>query len=209
MSRIYVASSWRNEIQPRVVSALREAGHEVYDFKNPCGGDHGFHWSEVGMASYDRGTNSDVPVEEYLAGIEHPIAVAGFQSDFDAMRWADTCVLVLPCGRSAHLELGWFVGQRKATAVLLNGPLVMPELMYRMCDAIVPNLRSLLSWVRLAWDDVRPYPVRSSVTDQPCLLRVAEKYHEPETTTCWDIDCQNPHHYVPSGRDVAFDMEDE
>lgn len=143
--RIYVASSWRNEVQPKVVAALRDRGHEVYDFKNPRDGDHGFHWSEVGMKSYDRGTNSDVPVAEYLAGIEHPIAVKGYASDFAAMDWADTCVLVLPCGRSAHLELGWFVGSGRDTAILLNGPLVTPELMYRMVDVIAPDLASLLA----------------------------------------------------------------
>ena len=35
MARIYVASSWRNKYQPEVVTALRKAGHEVYDFRNP------------------------------------------------------------------------------------------------------------------------------------------------------------------------------
>ena len=29
---IYVASSWRNTYYPEVVQALRDAGHEVYDF---------------------------------------------------------------------------------------------------------------------------------------------------------------------------------
>lgn len=146
-SRIYVASSWRNDFQPEVVRSLREDGHEVYDFKNPREGDHGFGWQQVGMPSYDRATNSDVPVSEYLSGIEHPIAQAGFQSDFDAMKWADTCVLVLPCGRSAHLELGWFVGAGRRTAIVLDGPLVTPELMYLMVDAIVENVFDLLDWV--------------------------------------------------------------
>jgi len=44
---IYVASSWRNTHQPSVVAALREAGHDVYDFRNPRPGDHGFHWSMI------------------------------------------------------------------------------------------------------------------------------------------------------------------
>lgn len=34
--KIYLASSWRNERQPAVLAALREAGHEVYDFRNPA-----------------------------------------------------------------------------------------------------------------------------------------------------------------------------
>lgn len=144
--RIYVASSWRNPMQTAIVVALRSAGHEVYNFKNPRPGDEGFAWTDVGMPSYDRATNSDVPVGEYMTGIDHPRAVEGFRSDFDAMEWADTCVLVLPCGRSAHLELGWFVGQGRSTAIVLDGPLVTPELMYRMVDFIAPSLFDLLGW---------------------------------------------------------------
>ena len=47
MSKIYVASSWRNERQPILVEILRANGHEVYDFRNPKEGDNGFHWSEI------------------------------------------------------------------------------------------------------------------------------------------------------------------
>ena len=43
--RIYVASSWRNTHQQAIVAALREAGHDVYDFRNPRPGDKGFAWS--------------------------------------------------------------------------------------------------------------------------------------------------------------------
>ena len=143
---IYVASSWRNPIQTAVCAALRSAGLEHYDFKNPKPGDHGFHWSEVGMPSYDRETNSAVPIDEYLQGIEHPRALEGFKSDFDAMQACDTCVLVLPCGGSAHLELGWFVGQGRKTAILGEDPMI-PELMYKMVDYIAPSLFDLLGWL--------------------------------------------------------------
>ena len=47
MPRIYVASSWRNKYQPEVVAALRKAGHEVYDFRNPKDKPGGFHWADV------------------------------------------------------------------------------------------------------------------------------------------------------------------
>jgi hypothetical protein len=36
------------------------------------------------------------------------------------------------------LELGWFVGQGRKTAVLLDDPCT-PELMYRMVDFIAPT----------------------------------------------------------------------
>jgi len=93
---IYVASSWRNDLQPSVVQRLRLEGHEVYDFKNPRPGDNGFRWSDI-----DPNWTSWTP-EQFCAGLQHPIAEAGFRSDMDALRACDACVLVLPCGRSAH-----------------------------------------------------------------------------------------------------------
>lgn len=148
MSRIYVASSWRNTTQPIVVPALRDAGHEVYDFRHPEPGNDGFTWREVMPSWSPTGVNDGlVPQDEYLTGIEHRISVAGFTLDFDAMKWADACVLVLPCGRSAHLELGWFVGAGKRTAIMLDGPDVTPELMYRMVDLLATDVRQIIEWL--------------------------------------------------------------
>lgn len=137
---VYVASSWRNPLQPALTAVLREAGIDCYDFRNPEN-DTGFHWSEVGIDS--AGETKDV----YLTGLDHPRSVAGFDSDFAAMQKADTCVLVLPCGRSAHLELGWAVGAGKRTAILLGEDPVVPELMYRMVDHISPTALDLLDWL--------------------------------------------------------------
>ena len=41
--KIYLASSWKNTDQPDLVEALRNAGHDVYDFRNPTPDDAGFH----------------------------------------------------------------------------------------------------------------------------------------------------------------------
>jgi hypothetical protein len=142
---VYVASSWRNTFQPAVVHILAAAGIECYDFRNPPNG-AGFGWEEV-MPGYVPGSELVYP-GAYLDAIEHPRAVEGFESDFAAMEAADTFVLVLPCGRSAHLELGWAVGAGKRTAILLQGPEPMvPELMYRMVDYIAPSVFELLGWL--------------------------------------------------------------
>lgn len=122
--KIYVASSWRNEYQPAVVEDLRAHGHEVYDFRNPGEGNYGFGWREV-----DPDWKNWTP-EQFKAGLAHPIAQAGFQSDLAGMIWADTCVLVLPCGRSAHLELGWFMGREMEVHVMIPPEHQEPELMY-------------------------------------------------------------------------------
>lgn len=149
MSKIYVASSWRNPIQQSVVAALRAEGHEVYDFRNPPSST-GFSWAEVksDAALGIPGKGSDwETVENYISMVNHPRAIDGFYSDYDAMEWADTCVLVLPCGKSAHLELGWAVGSKRQTAILLEDP-VEPELMYRMVDYLAMSVSDLISWLK-------------------------------------------------------------
>lgn len=137
---VYVASSWRCAMQEAVVEVLRAANIDCYDFKNPEG-NTGFHWSEVGIDS------DGETAENYLKGLEHPRSIEGFVSDFTAMQKADTFILVLPCGRSAHLELGWAVGAGKRTAILLDQPPITPELMYKMVDYIAPSVFDLLGWL--------------------------------------------------------------
>lgn len=152
---IYVASSWRNNLQAAaVVHTLRAAGAEVYGFKNPSNATE-FKWADVDLVPW-MGTQDNqrtpmpyegvVEVDKYLDSLEHPRAEEGFASDFAAMQAADIMVLVLPCGRSAHLKLGWAVGAGKRTAVLLDDP-VGPELMYKMVDYLATDLMDLLGWL--------------------------------------------------------------
>ena len=136
--KIYVASSWRNLLQQGCVQTLRAAGFEVYDFKNPREGDHGFSWKQVSEKPAAEWKNQD-----YLKALQHPVAEAGFNSDFDAMKWADCGVLVLPCNRSAHLEAGWFVGIGKPLHILLAED-NEPELMYKMATSINTSMFELL-----------------------------------------------------------------
>lgn len=136
---VYVASSWRNPDQPAIVDAIRATGADVYDFRNPPNG-AGFGWEEI-HPGWRQWTAA-----QYVAALEHPRAIEGFASDFDAMQRADAVVLVLPCGRSAHLELGWAVGAGKRTAILLNGD-HEPELMVKMVDHIATDLPSLIAWL--------------------------------------------------------------
>lgn len=134
--RIYVASSWRNEYQPDIVRLLRVAGHDVYDFREPRTGESGFHWSEIDSA-WQRWN-----AEEFRTALDHPLAKRGFDLDFGAMKWAQAGVLVLPCGRSAHLEAGYFVGAGKPLFILLRDG--EPELMYAMATAVCTTKRELL-----------------------------------------------------------------
>ena len=143
MAKIYVASSWRNLEQPYVVGALRHHGHEVYDFRNPASG-AAFQWSEIDP-NWKNWTAA-----EYRAALQTPIAEAGYRSDMDAMEWADICVLVLPAGRSAHLEAGWFAGRRKPVCILTRDG-EEPELMAKMCFAICTDCGELHQAIESLW----------------------------------------------------------
>lgn len=85
-------------------------------------------------------------VDEYLRMMDHPRAFQGFEADFAAMERADAFVMVLPCGKSAHLELGWAAGAGKRTAILLENP-VEPELMYHCADYLARSVIDLLGWL--------------------------------------------------------------
>ncbi len=139
--KIYAASSWRNPTYPDVVEALRDAGHLVYDFRNPDT-TPGFSWDQVGGTPFSRSE----PVERYLTMLKHPRAEEGYAVDMAALMAAEVVVLALPCGKSAHLELGYAVGAGKSTAILLEDP-VEPDLMYKMVDFLAPTLDDLLGWV--------------------------------------------------------------
>lgn len=77
--RIYVASSWRNPIQPEVVRHLREAGHEVYDFRNPAPGQEGFSWRECGGAAATDGPGAGArTIPAYLEAVRSERAAQGF-----------------------------------------------------------------------------------------------------------------------------------
>lgn len=147
MARIYVASSWRNALQPDVVSKLRTDGHEVYDFREPAPNVRGFAWSEIDPR-WQKWTAA-----QYRDALNHPLAVRGYAHDMGAMQWADTCVLVLPCGRSAHLELGWMAGAGKRTVILTRYG-EEPELMAKMATLVCASL-----------DEVRDFLGRGSVRE--------------------------------------------
>lgn len=146
--RIYVASSWRNAPRARfVVDRLRAAGHTVFDFTRPEGVERGFSWKEVDphWAVWDNA--------EFITGLGHPAAQVAFARDMTHLTEADATVLVMPCGRSAHLELGVAAGMKQWTIALLDpNAAAEAELMLGVCDLITEDLDAVVR----ALHDVAP-----------------------------------------------------
>lgn len=148
--RIYVASSWRNTYQPGVVEALRKDGQEVYDFKGPGdgwgmsgNGPGGFSWAEVDSDWQNWPT--DIP--RYLLGLRHPRSVEGFNRDMNALKLSDACVMVMPCGPSASMEMGWACGAGRLVIVYIPG-MREPDLMVKMADLVTDRLSEVRQFIR-------------------------------------------------------------
>jgi hypothetical protein len=152
MADVYLASSWRNELQPGVLMKLREK-HAVYDFRNPDDpwdaawtGDNsgGFRWSEIDPQW------GDWTPWAYRMALTTDIAERGFANDWDAMQRADIGVLLLPSGRSAHIEAGYFIGHpEKRLYIIVPDELEAgagwePELMYKLADGVFGSVHDLL-----------------------------------------------------------------
>lgn len=151
--RIYLASSWRNDFYPEVLMALRRAGHEVYDFRNPAPCNTGFHWSDIDP-QWQMWT-----VRQYARPLtSHPKAAAGYELDKRGLDWAEICVLLLPCGRSAHLEAGYAIGRGKPTIFYLR-PAFEPELMYRLGQGFCFDFSGMLGAI-----DTLPEPAGAEGT---------------------------------------------
>ncbi len=108
--RIYIASSWQNKREVlNVAFVLREGGaHQVYCFCEEDAGHPVFDYRDVdGM--------------EHMTAAEAlcvPQAAEAFEADKAGIDWADAVVLLLPAGRSSHLEAGYAVGQGKELFIL-------------------------------------------------------------------------------------------
>ena len=148
--KIYLASSWQNKEYEQVLNTLRLEGYETYDFKHPDDFKHpenkelsSFGWEKLDK-EYNRWTCSD-----FKKALNHPETIKAFQKDFQAMQEADLCVLLLPCGRSAHSEAGWMKGNGKKVFILDLSENPKPELMYRMYDDYLTETQELIERIKL------------------------------------------------------------
>lgn len=137
---IYVASSWRNPIYEGVLAVLHAAKLPFYDFKHPVPGNSGFAWVDV-----DPHWVVWTPTE-YRERLTHSRAEEGFRYDMDALKACETLLLVLPCGRSAHLELGYAIGAGKTTIIYYPSDIqIEPELMYKAADYLCLTMGEVLA----------------------------------------------------------------
>jgi hypothetical protein len=138
--RIYIASSWKNAAWlPAIALLLRTAGHEVYLFCE-TGRDH-FVFDAHDWKGQDLST---ITAKQAW---QHEVFRHAFECDKAGLDWADTCILILPAGRSSHLEAGYAVGRGKDLFITGSPKPGEYDTMYGFAKAVCesgPELRDAL-----------------------------------------------------------------
>lgn len=134
---IYVAGALQNSRVPEVASALREHGYEAWDEWHGAGPHADDHWRDYEVA---RGHT----YAEALGGIG---AQNTFLFDLAHLDLADYLVLVMPAGRSSHLELGYFLGKDKPAFILLDSEPERFEVMPNFATAVCSSVSELLGMI--------------------------------------------------------------
>ena len=136
---VYLIGSLRNPQVPRIAAKLRRAGFEVFD-----------EWHSVGSRADDH-------FRDYERARGHKMAEALqsweakhiFEFDRTHLMRADVVVLVLPCGKSGHLELGWALGRGKRGYVLQQVEPARFDIMYQFADGVFRTVPQLVEALRL------------------------------------------------------------
>lgn len=129
----YIIGALKNPEIPIIATQLRSVGYEIVDDWYAAGPEADEIWREYEQA---RGR----PFCEAIKGIH---AKAAFESDKEWLDKADFVVLVLPAGKSGHLELGYAIGKGKPAWVLMPEPPMRFDLMYRFATGIVATVDEL------------------------------------------------------------------
>ena len=136
---VYLVGSLRNPQVPLMAKRLRESGFEVFDDWYAAGPGADDAWRD-----YERAKGHTLP--QALKG------AAGqnvFQFDRRHLVDATSVVLLLPAGKSAHLELGWAIGKNKHSAVFLGDEPDRYDVMYAFASLVTPELDELVKWLEM------------------------------------------------------------
>jgi nucleoside 2-deoxyribosyltransferase len=126
MTRIYTMGSMRNPAIPLLAARLRLLGYDVFDDWHSPGPEADDKWQEYEKV---RGRT----YKEALAGW-HPHYV--FNIDKHHLDRSDVGVLVLPAGKSAHIELGYLRGSGKPGYILFDQEPERYDIMYKFATDI-------------------------------------------------------------------------
>ena len=141
---IYLIGSLRDSKVPEIGQQLRDAGFEVFDDWHAAGPTADDEWKRY---EEDRGHTYEQALEGYAA--KHVFAF-----DKHHLLKADIGVLIMPCGKSGHLELGYMLGlEGKRGYILREQGVDRWDCMYQFADGVFADLKSLIQELQLVYYD--------------------------------------------------------
>lgn len=139
MTMIYLIGSLRNPEVPVWAEGLRAAGFEVFDDWYAAGPEADDYWQKYEV---ERRHTFKQALEGFHAECVH---------DFDRKHLdrASGAVLLLPAGKSCHLELGYVIGQGKPGFIAMpNGEPDRFDVMYRFAKGVYYGITDLVNAIR-------------------------------------------------------------
>ena len=122
----------RNPQIPELGKAIRQLGYDVFD-----------DWFAAGEIADDSWRDYETHRgRTYAEALKGHAAQHVFGFDLEHLDRSDIGVLVLPAGRSGHLEFGYLCGQGKIGYVLLDGP-ERWDVMYQFAAKVCANFKEL------------------------------------------------------------------
>jgi len=134
MKSVYLIGSLRNDKIPQVGNLLRAHGWDAFD-----------DWYGAGHEADDKWRDY-----ENLRGRQHKDALYGyaarhvFQFDKHHLDRCDLAVLVMPAGKSGHLELGYFVGTGKPGFILFDAVPERYDVMHQFATDVFTSDEDML-----------------------------------------------------------------
>lgn len=131
---LYLIGSLRNPEVPKIANLLRQTGIDVFDDWYAAGPEADDYWRDY---------------EQKVRGHDFKTALRGFPArhvfEFDKhhLDRCDAGLLVLPAGRSGHLELGYIVGSGKPGYILLAGEPDRFDVMYGFATEVFTSVQEM------------------------------------------------------------------
>lgn len=135
---IYLIGSMRNPKVPLIANRLRKAGFEVFDDWHATGPLSDDLWQK-----YERKRGRG-----YLDAMKGIHAKNVFELDRKHLLACDVAVMVTPCGRSGHMELGFKRGKGQPAYILMPGEPDRYDIMYGFATGIYFNEKALIRELR-------------------------------------------------------------
>ena len=142
---IYLIGSLRNDRIIPLGNAIRELGIDVHDDWHSAGPEADDYWL----------TDQKLKGLTYKEALAGPAAQFVFNFDKEFLDRADAGVLVLPAGKSAHLEAGYLIGWRKPVFVLFDKEPDRWDVMYNFAKDVFFSVDDLIVELKRRYENVR------------------------------------------------------